>query len=166
MNRLTIVAGLIVAALMSGPVGADESKTVADGYGTIDIQPYRESAPEADLVYHILLGEIAGSRKQLDVALDAYREAVQTSDNTRIAERAAGIALFADDYAALLEIARRWHTLDADNPKVHQALAVALLNNEQAKEAATHLDALRAASDKDEQDGFTAVDALHEPNTG
>jgi len=160
MNKLTIVVGLVITIAMGDPVGATETKTVADGYGTIEIQPYRDSSPEADLIYHILLGEIAGTRRQLDVALEYYRKAVQASENTRIAERAAGIALFANDNAALLEIAKRWHTLDADNPKVHQALAVALLNNKQAEEAVAHLDKLRAAANKDSQDGFTAVDAL------
>ncbi|MEE4378469.1 MAG: tetratricopeptide repeat protein [Candidatus Competibacteraceae bacterium] len=160
MNKLTIVVGLLIATAMNDPVGATESKIVPDGYGTIEIQPYRDSSPEADLIYHILLGEIAGTRKQLEVALEYYRKAVQASENPRIAERAVGIALFANDNTALLEIARRWHTLDADNPKVHQALAIALLNNKQAEAAAVHLDKLRATADKDNQDGFTAVDAL------
>ncbi|MEZ5583148.1 MAG: tetratricopeptide repeat protein [Candidatus Competibacteraceae bacterium] len=164
MNRLTIVLGLVLTVALSGPAGAADSptgsQTVVDGYGTIEIQPYRDSGPEAQLIYHILLGEIAGSRRQLDVALESYRQAVQASDNPRIAERAVGIALFANDNEALLEIARRWHALDADNPKVHQALAVALLNKDQAEEAAMHLDVLRAAADQDKQDGFTAVDAL------
>ncbi|MCB1719277.1 MAG: tetratricopeptide repeat protein, partial [Candidatus Competibacteraceae bacterium] len=68
-------------------------------------------------------------------ALAYYKAAALGSDDYRLAERAASIALFIKDDAALLEIARRWHELTPDQIQASQTLALALLRNAEVDEA-------------------------------
>jgi tetratricopeptide (TPR) repeat protein len=107
-----------------------------------------------------MLGEVAGSRGQLDTALENFRQAALASPDPRVAERAMGIALFAQDKAAMLAIAERWYALDKTSNKALQAMVLALLNNERVAEAIPHLEALRLTADQDGQEGFTVIAAL------
>ncbi|MBI5041337.1 MAG: hypothetical protein HZB57_09125 [Gammaproteobacteria bacterium] len=63
-------------------------------------------APGADardnLMFEILLGEVAGQREQLDVSVQQYLRAAERSDDPRIAERALRIAVFAKQEDAAL----------------------------------------------------------------
>jgi tetratricopeptide (TPR) repeat protein len=116
--------------------------------------------PEAQLTYHILVAELAAKRGNLKVALENYRAATQTSENPRLAEHALGIALFLEDYGAMLEIARRWHGLEPDSREARQALVLALLFNKRGDEVVDHLEAVRLAADDDGQGGFATLGAL------
>jgi tetratricopeptide (TPR) repeat protein len=161
MNRFFTSLILSTALTFVGQVHAKDRKPPAT-VGNTDtvIQPYRQASPEAELIYHIMLGEVAGSRGQLDTALENFRQAALASPDPRVAERAMGIALFAQDKAAMLAIAERWYALDKTSNKALQAMVLALLNNERVAEAIPHLEALRLTADQDGQEGFTVIAAL------
>jgi tetratricopeptide (TPR) repeat protein len=161
MNRFFTSLILSTALTFIGQVHAKDRKPPAT-VGNTDtvIQPYRQVSPEAELIYHIMLGEVAGSRGQLDTALENFRQAALASPDPRVAERAMGIALFAQDKAAMLAIAERWYALDKTSNKALQAMVLALLNNERVAEAIPHLEALRLTADQDGQEGFTVIAAL------
>lgn len=145
--------------MLSGCAGADSSY-VNNELSQLAVKVYKRSSPDAELMYHILVAELAGKRNQLDIALENYRIAANTSSDPRIAERAANVALFIKDDPAALELARRWYDLAPTNVKARQTLTLALLRNHQQEEALMHLDALRETARGDGQEGFGTVNAL------
>ncbi len=125
------------------------------------IRPALQPSHRADLMYQVLLAELAGKRDHLDVALTNYRQAATASNDPRIAERAAMLALIMKDNATALDLARRWQALDPGSEQAQQALALALLRNGREDEAMASLDAVRgAARAKDKQQGFATVASL------
>ena len=76
-----------------------------------------------DLMYTLLVAEMAGREGQLETALVHYLAAAQMSDDPRIAERATRIAIYARVNEQALSAAQRWSQLDPDNIEVHQVLA-------------------------------------------
>jgi tetratricopeptide (TPR) repeat protein len=161
MNRLQKTLGSIAAIALSGCAGADglhwSSNTDSP---PLAIGAYEQPGPEAQLMYHILVGEIAGKRGQLDTALENYQIAARASSDPRLTERAVGIALFIQNDAAALEMAKRWYALEPGNIQARQALALALLRNALVAEAVEQLEAVRKASGQDGQEGFAIVSAL------
>lgn len=139
--------------------------TVVDAQAPVEselsIRPVMQPSPRADLMYQVLVAELAGKRDQLDVALSHYRQVAAASDDPQVAERAAMLALLMKDNAAALELTRRWRALAPTSDPARQALVLALLRNGQTDEAARHLEAVRrAASKKDQQQGFATVASL------
>jgi tetratricopeptide (TPR) repeat protein len=139
--------------------------TVVDAQAPVEselsIRPVMQPSPRADLMYQVLVAELAGKRDQLDVALGHYRQVAATSDDPQVAERAALLALLMKDNAAALELTRRWRALAPTSDPARQALVLALLRNGQTDEAAGHLEAVRrAASKRDQQQGFATVASL------
>jgi tetratricopeptide (TPR) repeat protein len=68
-------------------------------------------ALDPDVLYRVLLAEIAGQRGRMDVAVREYAAAAWASDDPQVAERATRIALFAKDYRVALRTAQRWLAL-------------------------------------------------------
>ena len=160
MNRFSKALGLSGLVLLLGGCA-----TVVDAQAPVEteytIRPVVRPGPRAELMYHILAAEVAGKREQLDVALDHYQRAAVSSDDPRVAERAAMLALLVKDDAAALALARRWQALAPADDQARQALALALLRNQQVDEAAEYLEAVRlAARDKDQQRGFATIASL------
>ncbi|MCP5158548.1 MAG: tetratricopeptide repeat protein [Gammaproteobacteria bacterium] len=139
--------------------------TVVDAQAPIEpefqIRPILAPSSRAELMYRVLAAELAGKRDQLDVALSHYQQAALVSDDPRVAERAAVLALIMKEDTAALALARRWHTLDSTSEQARQTLALALLRNGQLEEASKHLDAVRrAARKKDQQQGYATIASL------
>ena len=109
-------------------------------------QPDDVAAPSEaltpELLYGVLLGEIAGQRGVLDISGASYLEAARNSDDPRIAERALNIAVYGKrpDYALLA--ARRWVELAPDKLEARQALAALALRNGEVQESVEHFDYL------------------------
>lgn len=88
-----------------------------------------------NLLFDILLGEIAGQREQLEVSVLHYLRAAEVSDDPRVAERALRIALFAKQEDAALTAARRWVELEPGSIDARQSLAVLALHARIPEEA-------------------------------
>ncbi|MDQ2694521.1 MAG: tetratricopeptide repeat protein [Pseudomonadota bacterium] len=165
MNRLVIALGFVGTALLGGGVGfaqdagGDEARSLRDELARLSRQ-WRPMSAEAELLYRILVGEVASRRGQMDLALESYLEAARMSDDPRVAEQAVNIALFVENDAAVLEAAQRWHAVAPDTVRSRQVLALALLRNDRIDEAVGHLDAVREAGANDGQEGFATVGAL------
>ncbi len=139
--------------------------TVVDAQAPVEseyaIRPVVQPGPHAELMYHVLAAEVAGKRDQLDVALDHYQRAASASADPRVAERATMLALLVKDDAAALALARRWQALAPTDDPARQALALALLRNQQVDEAAEYLEAVRlAARAQDQHRGFATIASL------
>lgn len=110
---------------------------------TADEQVSSESAEpvsiESDLVYRLLVAEIAGQRKMNDVAVDQYLLAAFESPYPELAKRATRIALFAKDLKAALKAAGRWQELAPKDPEAVKYLSLLNLRLGHIKPAARYL---------------------------
>ena len=93
-----------------------------------------------DVLYALLLGEIAGQRGQMDVSVAALTRAAQKTRDPRLVERATLAALYARQSKAALENARLWVELRPDNSEAHEALAAALMETGDIAGAQKHFE--------------------------
>jgi tetratricopeptide (TPR) repeat protein len=118
-----------------------------------------------DLMYEVLLGEIAGQRGRLDVAVPAYLRAARVSDDARVAERATRVAVYARDEAAAVTAAKRWIELEPDSLEARQALATLFIRGGQVDRAVAALEEVMAlAPDKGSALGMIAGWLSREPD--
>lgn len=114
----------------------------AEAPATAAPTPAPAAAAGDNLMFDILLGEVAGQREQLGVSVQHYLRAAERSDDPRIAERALRIAVFAKQEDAALTAVRRWVALDPERAEARQSLAALALRAGNADEAYTQFDYL------------------------
>ncbi|MCG5516653.1 MULTISPECIES: tetratricopeptide repeat protein [unclassified Ectothiorhodospira] len=153
-----VLAGAVLAAsLLTACAGLarEGGGHEPDAYPDPDL---RMGAPEdngqADLIYELLVGEIAGHMGELQVSLDHYLRAAGRSDDPDVAERATRIALFSGDPDKVLPAAQRWVALDDNNLEARQVLAAMLVNDDQPEAAVPHLEWVLERMDAVEGDGL------------
>ena len=112
-----------------------------------------------DLMFDILLAEIAGQRGALDTAVPHYLQAAEIAQDPRVAERAVQVASFAKQYDVAERAARRWVELAPDDIEAHKALTVLALHIGDNKEALVQLGYLISVSDNPEE-GYRMASAL------
>jgi tetratricopeptide (TPR) repeat protein len=160
MKSLIGFTGLALGVLCSGLLLATEAPSLPGkplkNIPQSDYQPSRD----ADLMYHVLVAEIAVKRGQLELAMESYLKAAADSDDARLAERAVSVALFLGRLEAALEAARRWYELDPKDEKARQTLALVLLRSGSVTESLEQLEALLEDGRDDGQDGFATLGAL------
>lgn len=130
--------------------------------GTVKPQPPADSAPpqsakideslprvalEPEILYHLLLGEIAGQRGQIGVAAATLGKVAQQTRDPRIAERATLASLYAKRYDEGLQSARLWIELRPHDTEAREALITALLELDRVAEAKEHFEALFASEE-------------------
>ena len=86
--------------------------------------PSVSQVTESDVMYQVLLGELAGKTGDLQTATRAYVDVAKMSGDPAVAERATRIALFGRDYPRALEAARYWEALDPQSLDARQIIAV------------------------------------------
>ena len=133
-----------VTPVDSEPVG-DDAGAEARITGVEPVRP--RIALSDDLLYKLLVAEIAGHRGMLDTSTEYYLDLARDTRDHRIAERAARIAVYARDDAAALAAARLWVELDPRNPDPHQVLAIMKLRTGDLEQAAEHLQDIFAYSE-------------------
>ena len=92
-----------------------------------------------DLLYQLLVGEIAGQRNRYDVAVAEYLALARTTRDPRIVNRATRIAIYARDEAAAQEAASLWAELEPNHPDPRQVLAIAAIREGRVEQAIEHL---------------------------
>jgi len=112
-----------------------------------------------DLMFDILLAEIAGQRGELDTSVPHYLQAAENARDPRVAERAVQIASYAKQFAIAERAARRWVELAPQDIEAHKALTVLALHLGDTDEAIAQLDYLIKAAD-DPQEGYNLATAL------
>ena len=112
------------------------------------VEPVRPKiALTEDLLYKLLLAEIAGHRGLLDVSIENYLDLARATRDDRVAERAARIAVYARRDDAAFTAAQLWAELDPRNPDPHQVLAIMKLRSGDLDQAVAHLQDIFAYSD-------------------
>jgi len=125
MNRL-LFALLATLALVAGTLPSARAEPIA----AMDIKeelpqaaPVEDSAMTPELLYTLLLAEIAGARGRFDVAVPSYIALTRQTQDPRIAKRATEIALFARNLPAAAETAKLWAESDPRSEDARQVLA-------------------------------------------
>jgi tetratricopeptide (TPR) repeat protein len=158
---------LLAAALVSCAVSGDRRATPG---GEVEAQETGNSpatdaavAPRQeltdDLMYDILLGEIAGQRGVMDVSVPHYLQAARESRDPRVAERAMQVATFAKQYDIALQAARRWVELDGDNIEARKGLTALALQVGDMDEVIRQVDYLLSTS-ADPEEGYRLATAV------
>lgn len=97
---------------------------------------------QSQLMYEIMISELAGRRGFLDIATEGYRSASQRTTDPRVAERATRLAIYSRNWPHALESADRWKSLDTSNPEVFQILAQIHLRRGNPEGAASEMASL------------------------
>lgn len=99
-----------------------------------------------DILYKLLVAEVAGQREQLDVAVTNYLDLARTTRDPEIVSRATRIAVYARNDVAAKEAASLWVELDPQNSDAHQVLAVMAVREGKTVKALEHLETILKAN--------------------
>ncbi|MHB1058213.1 MAG: tetratricopeptide repeat protein [Rhodanobacter sp.] len=109
------------------------------------------ATPDADhdVLAQLLAGETALTRTDLKTASGHYAKAMALSNDPKVAERAAGLAIAVHDDDAAQRALDRWQSLGAKPAAIAQARAQLALDRGNADEARHQLELLIGTGDKD-----------------
>jgi len=108
------------------------------------------SADDPDLIYRVLVAELALRRGDVALALQQYLLIAEASNDVRLARQATRIALFAQAWPQASQGVARWLDLAPEGLEAHRVLAVVQLkqgNKDQALKAFKKMISLQAAKD-------------------
>ena len=149
----------LVGALLLGGCAAPLLQQQAGG-DKAAAAPERQDPPEAELLYELLVGEIAGQRGAMELSAENYLRAARHSSDPRIAERATRIAVYAGDSEKALQAALRWKELAPDDNEARQVAAIMYLRNGRVEDAVPLLEQVRRNRADQPQKGFMFVAQL------
>lgn len=135
-----MISGITLLAAVAGCAAVPMSnQAIAQDQPTA---PATASVPSlsddrAQLMFEVLIGELAGRRGYMDVATDVYMQASKRSDDPRIAERAVQLAVWARNWDSAELAANRWLEIEPDSTQAQELLAqMRLRGDERGGEAA------------------------------
>ncbi len=120
-------------------------------------EQYRKSA---ELMYLLLMAEVAAQKGELPTSVQAYLKAARLSDDPKIAERATRVASFARDYKSAMLAAERWAELQPSNLDVQHSLVILYLRNQLLDKAVDAVDLVLKMTAKSKIQGFGHLVAL------
>lgn len=145
-----LAAGALLAACQGVPMhAAEQPASTATAGGPVTGLPNVPLTP--DVLYYLLLGEIAGHRGQMDVSVDALSRAAARTRDPRLAERATLTALYARRPQEALSNARLWAELRPQSIEAHEALGAASLELGDLEGARKEFEALLSTGDEKTQ---------------
>jgi tetratricopeptide (TPR) repeat protein len=100
------------------------------------------------LLYSILLGEIAAQRGSPADAAQTYLDLARKTRDPRIARRAVELATFARTPELALDAARLWHESDPESPQGLRTVTVLLVNAKRVDDAAPYIAKLLEGKDQ------------------
>src|SRR5256885_423256 len=112
----------ILAAILAAVCGAPAALAQAAPPPVV-VVPAPATALSADIMYRILVGDLALQRGEPALAARAYYEAARDAQDATLARRATEIALFARQRTLALEAARLWARLDPSADRAKQLVA-------------------------------------------
>lgn len=138
--KLTTLSIPLLAALLVACQAASPRPEMANDAAASEKQALPSMPLTPDVLYQLLLGEIAGHRGQFDVSVAALSRAAQKTRDPRLAERATLAALHARRPADALPNALLWVDLKPQSSEAHEALAAALMEAGKPAEAQQHFE--------------------------
>ncbi len=86
-----------------------------------------QSSMDGQLMFELMIAELAGRRGQLDVAMAGYLRAAKHTDDPRVSERATRLAMYGQQWAEAEEACQRWLTLEPEAADAREMLAQTFL---------------------------------------
>jgi tetratricopeptide (TPR) repeat protein len=154
-----ITSCLFVAACATAPqiTQKDISKTEPEVMQT----PELPATPFAiDTLYDLLVGDIALTRSQFDIALPKYMQQARQTRDSAIVEMASRVASHLRNNEASTEMALLWVEVEPDSPKSHSAALQAYAMQGDAINALPHASWLYQRYD--DLEAFLAVTSIYE----
>ncbi len=165
MAVFTVLMGVMLASCAatgelqtSSGINLDDEPPPSAGVVSAET-PLPQQELTGDLMFDILLGEIAGQRGILMVSVPHYLQAALTANDPRVAERAVQIASFANNTEAAERSAQRWIELAPNSVDARKAKIALALRTEDSDEVINQLNYLLAISDNPE-DGYALATAI------
>jgi len=136
-RRSSVGSSALVCALLAGcnllPVSQTPAFAGNDPNG---------SSEQAQLMYEVMVAELAGRRGMLDIATEGYFSASQKSPDPRVSERATRLAIWSRAWQQAEEAGIRWAELDPENSEVRQLLSQVYLRQGDSRSASKQLSLL------------------------
>lgn len=156
MHKAIILISALVLGLAgcaSVPRGGEESPGPASGQRMPD-------DPRSDLMYDVLVGELAGQMGDLDRSIEYYLKAANASPDPRIAERATRIAVYANRPEPALAAAKRWVELEPGSLDAQQTAGVLYVRANQPAASLPHFERVIEATQGMHGGGFPLIGSL------
>ncbi len=128
---------LISGGLMMGAAHAQQPPPVEEAEADTTVFPAQELTPQ--ILYQLLLAEVAGARGQVAMAAQSYMDLAKRTRDPRIARRAAEIAVVTRQADLASEAARLWMELDPGSMQARQLASGAMASNARIEELQAHL---------------------------
>ena len=138
------LATLVTAGALSGCAVPEPAapEVVAASPNRADATPPSDDALNGDVLYKLLVGELASHRGDMHLALENYLEVARETRDAGVAARATKLAMFAHAEERGLEAARLWIDADPASMEGRQVLASLLIRAGEIDAAVEHLDAV------------------------
>ena len=114
---------------------------------------------DPDLVFRLLLAEIASQRGELNLASELFLDLAKQTDSALLAERATRLTGFTRNGAIALEASKVWNELNKDSIDAQQALSEILIANNKLSEAKPILQKL-LLKEKTRASGFLYLNSM------
>lgn len=170
--RAPTTASPMLFAQAEGPMDADDATDDADE--PVAEAPARPAEPPAklpsnaltsDILYKLLMGEIAGQRGNLRFAAKAYLDIAQNTRDPRLARRATEVAMYGRFNDLALEAAGLWVELEPGSAQARQTLVSILVSGNRLADAKPFLQKLIAADKASVGTSFIQLQPLLARNT-
>lgn len=150
-----LLLGCSTVPMSPGTVLAQEVDTPpapVDPGPAADVAAGGQANMDGQLMFELMIAELAGRRGQLDVAMAGYLRAAQHTDDPRVSERATALAIYGQQWAEAEKAGRRWLTLEPEALDASDMLAQALLRQGKTEEAVTlYRELVGSAEDPDQK---------------
>ena len=173
-SGIHLLLALLLAVLFPALALAQQSSDADDDDDDDAPPPAEEPArppsklPQQDLseqlLYSILLGEIAAQRGSQAAAAQTYLDLARKTRDPRIARRAVELATVARTPEVALDAARVWHESDPESPQGLRTVTVLLVNAKRFDDATPYIAKLLAGKDQ-AAGGFLQLSQLLGQNT-
>jgi len=132
----TVLSSMIVPGVLIGCAAGPMVSNQAIAQDQVSVQQVQHTDERAELMYELLIAELAGRRGYLDVATEGYLKAAKRTDDTRVAERATKLAVWGAQWEQAQQAANRWLELEPDSSEARELLAQILMRSDQPEGAA------------------------------
>ena len=140
----------VVAAKHNAEVSMQaKSENPADAQGAA---AKKQVKLDGDSLFNLLAAEFAGNRGDIEASLKYYRQASESIQDSRLAARAAYIALYGENYEEALIALDNWRELEPESADLPRMYAITYLRLGQPEKAVPYIEELLSST------GETTVD--------
>ncbi len=136
---ISFIAGPMASSSVFAQDAAAQKETPSDA--TAQDQQANVEAPvsvieelddtRAQLMYELMIAELAGRRGHMDVATQRYLDAANRTDDPRVADRATKMAVWSQQWDLARQAAGRWLEIDPESAEAREIFAQILLQSGQ-----------------------------------